>query len=370
MARSACTVVAQSPNGVVSPLYFDRQIVRAEDLTLDRSSHDAELMRMRRLLHGWGIVAGLIPVTDGKTLTVTAGYAISPSGEEVYLTKPLRVDDVIERIWKCCGPDAPGCELDAGDKERDAADTVTAWLIARPTRAELDLRPGVPAGCAHPANSLMPSRVCEGVGLNLICDLPELHLPKRVSCADLSAYVCGNPKTGFEPLPMPAPVAPEDDFVVIARIVAGHEGVVIHLDERRALLPVSILQDWLTTCVCGLLTRASEPTPSEPAEPEPTQPEPGRGGRDIDWTDFTDRLRENGVIIQPDPGVVDPPPPDVLLEAETIKQLTEAGISGPVAFLNEDPARIAEVTGLNADKLKDVQKNLEVLRPFMKTGTF
>jgi hypothetical protein len=251
--------LATAPNGVVAPLYFDRQVVRAEDLTLDRASHDAELARMRRILHGWGVVAGLIPALDDDTLTVSPGYGITPLGDEVYLTTPLSVDQIRGRVWGCCGPGQAGCEVvDEEDIRAIAAAAevgeVTSWLIARPLSVEGDLRPGVPEGCAHPANNLLPSRACDAVALELICELPASHHSEPADIAGMCQLVCnegaGRSTGDFALRPMPEPVAQSENFVVLGRLIATTVSVRFHPADRRPLLPVWLLQAWVMACTC------------------------------------------------------------------------------------------------------------------------
>jgi hypothetical protein len=240
--------IARSGNGVVTPLYFDRQVVRAEDLTLDRASHDAESARMRRYLHGWGVVAGLAPTltegTTGPRLTVPTGYGVTPSGEEVLLTEPIVVDgDLGALVRTRCGPGSPGCELPAPGAAGDADAEVVAWLVARPVHSEADLRAGVPAGCEHPASVLMPSRACHGVSLELRCAIPPLHEPPTKDCPAVTGILWGD-----DPFSLPASPNPGDDCLVLARLVAGPESVVVDLAARRRLLPLWVLQEWILAC--------------------------------------------------------------------------------------------------------------------------
>lgn len=252
MAPTGRKPLIKAENGLTSPLYFDRQVVQAEDLTLDRASHDRELARMRRYLHGWGVVAGLVPHIEADILTVTGGYGVTPLGREVFFAGALSVAGIAAQGTACCGPGGSGCAL--VDEAAIAAAAVTlpvlSWLIARPTLAETDLRPGVDEGCAHPANHLRPSRSCGGVALDLICALPESH---RVA-ASLPGHLCG----AYDPLspdmhsmrPMPPEVSEEDDFVVLGQVLVEDGVAVFRTADRRTLLPTAVLQEWLMTSTC------------------------------------------------------------------------------------------------------------------------
>jgi hypothetical protein len=74
------------------PRYFPRQLITSTDLTLEATYFRDKLRRHNRLLHGWGVVCGLLvcPVrsADGTalepwTVMVEPGYALGPCGDEV-----------------------------------------------------------------------------------------------------------------------------------------------------------------------------------------------------------------------------------------------------------------------------------------------
>lgn len=355
--------LAHASNGVETPLYFDRQIVRAEDLTLDRSSRDTELARMRRYLHGWGVVAGLIPVIQDGVLAVTPGYGVTPSGDELFLSAPLLVEGPIEaKVRARCGPGERGCELPADeDDDDDPGKQVDAWLIARPLQRESALRPGVPAGCQHPTTTLMPSRSCNGVVLGLMCSLPESHQLPPADCGEISRTICGT--RGRPPIPVPFPPAldPEAEFLVLGRLQTRAGGVLLSLHDRRRLLPVSVLQEWIGSCGCVLAGRM------------PGDDGPVDGGAPLTgprWNEFTRRLRENGFA---EPGTKDqgvPRLPRLLADIPTIAALEDAGIDGPQAFLGSEPQELAEATGLAVEMIALAQQELDALAVFFSTKPF
>ncbi len=363
--RPALATVA---NGVVGPLYFDRQIVRAEDLTLDRTSHDHELARMRRLLHGWGVVAGLIPIVAGGSLRISAGYGITRTGAEVFLAEAVEIADIVRRIWACCGPEAPGCDvLDEDERRRRDDDReatmVTSWLVARPTRSPAEPRAGIPEGCAHPANTLWPTRACHGVSIELLCALPpELAVPDT-GCADLVPLFCATP-----PALLPLPPLPEEvpDVLVLGRLVAGPDTAMFAPAERRTVLPVAVLQDWLRACLCRLLAARPDRPEEEEPDVEPDRPRPER----FDWRRLLQVLEANGFTRAPQPRRPlpevprRPTVPRLLVEPETLRRLGEAGITGPEAFLAADPAGLAERLALPQAEVEALARELESLRPF------
>jgi hypothetical protein len=260
-ATHDCPSLAEAQNGLVSPLYFPRQLVLAEDLTLDRTSRDAELERARRLLHGWGVVAGLIPVVEGDDLTVSRGYAVTPTGAEVYLAGDLTHQGIEAAVRACCGADAGRCSPDRSADE-EAVPLIT-WLVARPTDHDSALRPEIPEGCRHPANTLRPTRRCAGVRLELVCDLPASHTA-TTDPATLHAIACGTLALEEDAtlLPMPELPGPEAEFVVLGQLAVVDEEVDFRVFGRRALLPTQVLQEWIVRRTCQVsyyVNRVAQP---------------------------------------------------------------------------------------------------------------
>lgn len=354
----------RAPNGVLTPLYFDRQVVRAEDLNLDRTSRDAELARMRRLLHGWGIVAGLIPMSMEGGLIVTPGYGVMPSGEELYLDDVLVVDQITDRVVACCGPNGTGCELpdeSEGGEDRPEG-PVTAWLIARPAPMEGSLRPGIPEGCEHPATTLLPTRTCGGIAVELRCSLPDGHVPGKLSCAELSELVCGGVQSPPAPLTMPPAPGQHSDLLVLARLTVHDQTLTVSIGDRRRLLPASVVQDWLASCVCAHLRKAEED--EEGGGGGPVRP-PGPG-----WVTFGDRLRANGFEVETEVGRRRPRIPPLMVDVELVRALEQAGIVGPRAFLDADPQVMAEVTGLGVEAVIQAQREVGELEVFLRRSRF
>jgi hypothetical protein len=348
-----CPDFTHTRNGVVTPLYSDRQIVRAEDLTLDRTSRDAELARLRRYLHGWGVVAGLVPFLDGPKLALSAGYGVTPSGRELFLPDPIVIEGVLsKRVLACCGPGRPGCELvdeEAGDPDggtaADGPGTVTAWLVARPSASLSDLRAGVPADCEHPATTLMPSRSCGGVALGLLCSLAAFHAPPTTDCAAVTRLLRGVDGGPPDPLDLPPAVLPGDDLLVLARLVVGNGALEVHLEARRRLVPTWVLQEWIVSCAPQL----------EAAQPG--APRPG-------WAVFGQHLLDLGFVTPQERRHGRPRLPRILLDPGLLGSLTEAGVVGPREFLDTASEELIALTGLDEDAVLRAKDRLSALTPF------
>jgi hypothetical protein len=399
--------IATAKNGIVAPVYFDRQIVRAADLNLGRANRDAELARMRRYLHGWGVVAGLIPLVREGALLVYPGYGVTLTGDEVLLTELVKIGEILGRIWGCCGPGKLSCEVvDEEEIHALAAEAekgeVEGWLIARPIATASDPRPGIPEGCEHPANKLLPTRACGGVSLELLCEVPKHHLHVPARCEDLIPYICRAKGAPPEMLPMPDPPEPGDNFLVLGKLTATREDVTFSAELRRRLLPVSLLQDWLASCLCPIVT-APLPAPPPPddsgddtdgdTEHDTDGGDPGGvvGGGfldELDWRAFEEllRLRERvplplppidtvtglpGVVIgAPRPGVVDPPEPDAVFGTGLVDILVAGDVGGPAAFLAKDTAELVALTGMTEVEIERHKREIENMARFARPGAF
>lgn len=377
--------LAEARNGVVTPLYFDRQVIRAEDLTLDRTSHDRELARMRRILHGWGVVAGLIPTIKDDKLIISAGYGITRTGDEIYLTEALEVTDIAGHVWGCCGSGKSTCEVISPEERRDMAqrlktETVTARLVARPTQATGSPRPGIAEGCAHPANGLLPSRACDVVTIELLCELelPQSFTLSKRDCKDLTGFFCNDP---VPMLPMPPEPSAQYNFLVLGQITAGPKSVTFSPQDRRTVLPLSLVQDWLQSCQCPARTDGSPPL--EPSGPlEPSEPwDDGMAAWDhepeLGLNDAVDRLVGNGFQVidgprSPPAGIPDTQPsvPKVLTDPDIRGQLNRAGITTIGELLATDNVKLAKTLGITAPEAETLKAEIKPLGVFVTRGGF
>lgn len=357
MADTLCRAkLAETETGQSSPLYFDGQVVRAEDLTLDRQSHDQALWRLRRFLHGWGIVAGLgMSEVDGALL-IQSGYAICPSGAEIFLPKAIAIPDIVAAVLGTCGPSAPGCaelltEAAAAPSEKE----VTAWVVLRPSDLPTALRAGLPRDCEHPGNNMSPSRLCGTVAVELCCTAPEGHGPKENDCDALLDFLCSE-----VPLEM-VEDHPDPDLVVLGRLRLDREGLSIDMRWRRRLLPVSVLQDVVLACACTPkrhtrpVTEAEvETAPAAPTAPEliataETRPENTTAG----WETLLDYLRADAMIVtevQPEK----PDPAGPVIRTEEVRILEEKGVT-PKDLVTRPAAEIAEKAGIEIDVVESLQ---------------
>ena len=272
------------------PRYFDRQVLRAEDLGLEQAEIDRRRRQLSRFLHGWGVVAGFAldaaamssdperppdESLSGTELRVRAGFAVTPLGTEIFLPEDVVLDEFLCRIPAACRPPGTDCgDIDPLPEDPDApAPPIQVHVIAEPASRGTRPLPARPEGCGHPGNALSDSRTCDGIALRVICGpLTPPHDRDRRSCEDAEDWVCGGTQMLQREVAMPPTWGREQDFVVLGSVLVERtEGsrerriTEVSVEARRRLLPVDILQRRLE-CLCTapppspFPTRTSTPT--------------------------------------------------------------------------------------------------------------
>ena len=254
--------------GLSRPRYFDRQQLRAEDLTLEQQYLDRRLRRLTRYLHGWGMVAGGIVGVDGDRMVLTEGYGITPLGDEIYIPAGTEWPDFRACLEARCGMGGGGgCEdpggvgptpPDGGSPDGSPPEEegpIRAWVVARPHTAVTGHAPSFPDDCGHPGNHTRVNRVCETFRLDMVCALEAPHAPDPLPCEAVQALVCwgtsgGTAGTGY-PVALPPPDVPEAlNYLVLAELqMVDGEVQGVSQAARRRLLPVEVLQRRLE-CLC------------------------------------------------------------------------------------------------------------------------
>ena len=217
---------------LVRPRFFPRQVVTADDLTAGEEYLRERLRRHNRLLHGFGIVAGL-DVARGPDLggvpsvTVTPGYAISPDGDEIFVPTPqtVRID---------CIQDAAGDCMDLSSSPTSP----TAYLVLRAVEQPFAPVPALPDRCA-PRPGCEPTRWREGFEFACLRDQPPAYADE-VPCDQIVSR--------FRDRLVPAySTIPSGRDVVLACVTleqSAAAGPILVIDQtcRRVLYSTSFLQ--------------------------------------------------------------------------------------------------------------------------------
>lgn len=360
MADTLCAApLLTVANGLTAPLYAEGQVVRAADLTLDRGSHDEELWRLRRWLHGWGVVAGLVAELEGDGLFLHRGYGICPSGEEVLLPEDVAVPGLVQAMLAACGPGAEGCALEPGPRALPSPQApLTVWLLIRPEAQPADLRPALPVDCDHPGNHLAPSRLCRGVRLELACALPEGHGRAVPDCAEMRATLCGG-----QPVYMPDP-HPQPGLLVLAAIRWNGETLALDSTLRRPLLPVSVLQDFVMACGCKVAEEAQDPDDTGPVDDPPDDDGPDippvrDPGTRTTWNETLKKIKDKRFILVKNKFEVGPEDP--VTDVGLIDKLATVGL-GPGDVLSKSAAEVAMLVSVDIQAVEALQKSLQTVK--------
>lgn len=227
------------------PLWTDRQLITAADLTAEQTLQDARLARLRRYALGWGVVAGFEVVIDTQGLRIRAGYGISPLGAEVYLADDLLWPEALTHLVAACAPGPAGICDQPGPRSSVSVDETLheAWIVLRPETLVSCPRAHVPAGCASAGNDWAYSRQTGALQIDVVCSLDAGLLPDARGCDTVQTLFAG----GDVPLPPDLP-----DMLPLAHVSFSALGLfTVSTATRRRLLPLSELQAALACCDCA-----------------------------------------------------------------------------------------------------------------------
>lgn len=201
--------------------YFPRQLITADDMTLEQEYFRQKMRRHNRFLHGWGVVCGGIvePAPDAEhpwQVRLCPSFVVAPQGDDIPVPEPVLYDlatGICDREpcqpWPC--PPPVSSASTTGREEEPV------YLAIR--HAECDSRPVRvhPLGCGCDESLCEYSRIRDDFELKVLCELPKSHI--EANAADLK-WVGQLQDWGREgPPPVPAcPGCPDEPWVVLARI--------------------------------------------------------------------------------------------------------------------------------------------------------
>jgi hypothetical protein len=223
------------------PRFYARQLITADDLTLEQQYFRNKLRAHNRLLHGWGVVCGAtvcrIPDQNGGyepwKVVVRPGYILGPFGDEILIDRPrvfdIRTAGVIGR------PDDPGTDMvDPWCSQVYRTDPLTGDLYVAVKYKESQSRPVrvQPAGCGCDDNSCEYSRLQDGYEISIIDDCPEAEppAPHKTFPDYLQEIGLMEGPNGLLGACVPCPTEP---WVVLAKITVDDDGQIIEIDPCK-----------------------------------------------------------------------------------------------------------------------------------------
>ncbi|MFC7724177.1 hypothetical protein ACFQW6_03600 [Nocardioides sp. GCM10028917] len=223
----------QALAGLERTRFYPRQIVTPDDLTQDQLYFKDKLRRHNRLLHGWGLVCGLVVEgcaraddegDDPCKVRVTSGYALDPYGNEIVVATSELLDlckeDMLGMV-ACLPNDDPWC------RPVETSRTGTFYLAVR--YRERAVKPvHAPTGCSCKDAACENSRYRDEYEFGLLPELPEHY---DTPCGELTS-----PCDGVDE----CPPCPETSWVLLATVtMKGSEIEGIATDHRRHVLSLA-----------------------------------------------------------------------------------------------------------------------------------
>jgi len=219
------------------PRYFPRQIITADDLSLDQEYARNARRLHNRMLHGWGVVCGAkvcpVPATAGNAgfqpwvVSVCPGYILGPCGDEILIDCCKTVDVRTSGTKAVTGdpcvqtPD-PWCTdvfVQTPAAGRFYIAVQYKQIRARPVRVQ-------PVGCGCDDSSCEYSRWRDGYEIGV---LPNYKCPTDAPDLDPD----GNPNLNLlvRGDMMDCPALPPDPWVVLAVVNVDADGTIHSIDN-------------------------------------------------------------------------------------------------------------------------------------------
>jgi hypothetical protein len=187
--------------GIERPLYFQDQMLTAQDFADEQDYFRQKLRRHNRLLHGWGVVCGL-RVTDapeGCAVVVSPGYALDPCGDEILVEKEERLG-----LPRARHTEDGATEPRAESKHAACPDGV--WYVAiRYAEIPCEFVPAL--GKSGEDDRVQPSRIRESYELRALPAPPAGYKAGRVLRQQILLEECS-----------PCPPDPDERWVVLGEV--------------------------------------------------------------------------------------------------------------------------------------------------------
>ena len=188
------------------PRYYPRQLVTADVLTLGQDYQRGLLHMHNRLLHGWGVVCGLmvsaVPAANGQDyqpwkVSVAPGYALARSGDGILVQCQTVID--LHDAPNCSDPCAnPAVDPWCADLVVDRPPGIY-YIAIRYTETMVRPERVQPTGCGCSDQTCEDSRVRDGYEIGALCDCPQgddtpppQDFAALLKCDNMGCPQCGN----------------------------------------------------------------------------------------------------------------------------------------------------------------------------------
>ena len=243
---------SSSANLLERPRYYPRQLVTPDILTLGQDYLRNKQRIHNRMLHGWGVVCGLlvchVPRPDGSNepwkVRVLPGYALAPSGDGILVECEKIVD--LRDSPNCADPCAkpavdPWCSEVYVPREPGVYYIAIRYTesMVRPERVQ-------PAGCGCNDQRCENSRYRDGYEIGVLCDCPIADMtPPAPDFASL--FHCDK---------MACPECVAGPWVGLARVEVGDDGTILVIDNCGCRRLVVTFANFWWKCDCATITLA------------------------------------------------------------------------------------------------------------------
>jgi Quinohemoprotein amine dehydrogenase, alpha subunit domain III len=211
------------------PRYYARQLITADDLTLEQEYFRSKLRTHNRLLHGWGVICGAevcrTPQAEKKEdyqywkVLVRPGYALDCCGNEIYIDC-CKVVDLRTRGTTgvtgdpCVDVVDPWCSevFDRCDSGRLYIAVRYKQMAMRPVRVQ-------PVGCGCDDSRCENSRWRDGYEIGVLTECPDPHDEPP----DLDDLLKGTTPD--------CPECSDDTWVGLAEVTVDDDGRITKIDN-------------------------------------------------------------------------------------------------------------------------------------------
>ena len=206
--------------------FFQRQLVTAADFTQDQAYFLEKSRRHNRMLHGWGVVCGVVckQGQGDSEVIISPGYVLGPFGDEIVIDREVTIDvskqDLDGNAVGACGkPTDPWCS----NVRVDRRDGDKLFIAVRYAECQDSPVRVMSSGCGCDSQDCEYSRIRDSCVFRILTKLPSTY-PDPMPTPD--------PRALWECIERgrTCPPCPEEPWVILADVTLGPDGKIANLD--------------------------------------------------------------------------------------------------------------------------------------------